>query len=52
MKLTELKGVGEKTLQKLAKLGINDERSLLDFLPKSYWDMTKEGDLATAEHGE
>lgn len=52
MKLTELKGVGEKTLQKLAKLGINDERSLLDFLPKSYWDMTKEGDLSTAEHGE
>lgn len=52
MKLTDLKGVGEKTLQKLAKLGITDERTLLDFLPKSYWDMTKEGDLSCAEHGE
>lgn len=52
MDLLKLKGVGEKTLQKLNKLGITDERSLLDFLPKSYWDMTKEGDLATAEHGE
>lgn len=52
MKLTELKGVGEKTLKKLEMLGITDERTLLDFLPKSYWDMTKEGDLSAAEHGE
>lgn len=52
MDLIKLKGVGAKTLEKLAKLGITDERSLLDFLPKSYWDMTKEGDLSVAEHGE
>ncbi len=52
MDLIKLKGVGAKTLEKLAKLGITDERSLLDFLPKSYWDMTKEGDLSSAEHGE
>lgn len=52
MELIKLKGVGAKTLEKLAALGMHDERSLLDFLPKSYWDMTKEGDLSTAEHGD
>lgn len=52
MDLIKLKGVGQKTLEKLAKLGISDERTLLDFLPKTYWDMTKEGDLSSAEHGE
>ena len=52
MDLIKLKGVGAKTLEKLAALGINDERTLLDFLPKSYWDMTKEGDLSAAEHGD
>lgn len=52
MDLIKLNGVGKKTLENLAMLGITDERSLLDFLPKAYWDMTKEGDLAHAEHGE
>ena len=52
MDLIKLKGVGQKTLEKLAKLGISDEMTLLDFLPKTYWDMTKEGDLSSAEHGE
>lgn len=52
MQLTDFKGVGEKTLEKLNKLGIYDEISLLDFLPKSYWDMTKESSLADASHGD
>lgn len=52
MDLIKLNGVGKKTLENLAMLGITDERSLLDFLPKAYWDMTREGDLAHAEHGE
>ena len=52
MELMKLKGVGAKTLEKLEALGIRDDRTLLDFLPKSYWDMTKEGDLSGAEHGD
>lgn len=52
MDLIKLKGVGARTLEKLEALGIRDERTLLDFLPKSYWDMTKEGDLSSAEHGD
>ncbi len=52
MQLTDLKGVGEKTLAKLNALGIRDGRDLLDFLPTEYWDMTREGDLRVAREGE
>lgn len=52
MRLEELKGVGEKTAAKLRSLGIRDGQDLLDFLPSEYWDMTKEGDLRTAQEGE
>ena len=52
MQLEELKGVGQKTADKLRALGIRDGRDLLDFLPSAYWDMTREGDLRAAEEGE
>lgn len=52
MQLEELKGVGQKTADKLRSLGIRDGRDLLDFLPSAYWDMTREGDLRTAREGE
>ena len=52
MQLKDIKGVGSKTLLKLEKLGIKSIDDLVRFLPKKYWDMTKEADLDQAEHGD
>lgn len=41
MKLEDVKGVGEKTLEKLNSLGIYSLMDLMDNLPKSYLDLTK-----------
>ncbi len=41
MILREVKGVGDKTLEKLNSLGIYDIMDLVDYLPKNYLDFTK-----------
>lgn len=41
MELRNIKGVGDKILQKLNSLGIYSAQDLLDYLPKKYLDMTK-----------
>lgn len=41
MELIDIKGVGEKILVKLNKLNINSVDDLVNFLPKSYIDMSK-----------
>ena len=41
MQLTKLKGIGEKTAEKLAILGINQVIDLLFHLPLRYQDKTK-----------
>ena len=52
MQLKNIKGVGDKTLFKLEKLGIKSIDDLVRFMPKFYWDMTKEGDLLECDHGD
>ncbi|MDE6274955.1 MAG: DEAD/DEAH box helicase, partial [Clostridia bacterium] len=52
MELTDVKGVGAKTAEKLNKLGIFTPRDALYFYPKFYWDMTKETDLESIESGD
>ncbi len=41
MELSQIKGVGAKTLSKLNDLGIFSVQDMVDFLPKSYCDMTR-----------
>ena len=50
--LTQLKGVGPKTVEKLQALGIESPRDLVEFAPKFYFDMTTEADLASARDGD
>ncbi|MDE6211314.1 MAG: ATP-dependent DNA helicase RecG [Clostridia bacterium] len=52
MELTDVKGVGAKTAEKLNKLGICSPRDAIYFYPKFYWDMTKETDLESIESGD
>lgn len=52
MQLKNIKGVGDKTLLKLEKLGIKSIDDLVRFLPKFYFDMTKEADLNNVDHGD
>lgn len=52
MQLKDIKGVGGKTLLKLEKLGINSIDDLVRFMPKFYFDMTKEADLDEVEQGD
>ena len=52
MNLTEVKGIGEKTVPKLNKLGIYSTRDLIDFLPRRYWDMTRFSDLENTHLGD
>ncbi|MDE6471622.1 MAG: ATP-dependent DNA helicase RecG [Clostridia bacterium] len=52
MELTDVKGVGAKTAEKLNKLGIFTPRDAIYFYPKFYWDMTKETDLNSIESGD
>lgn len=46
MELREIKGVGDKIIENLNKLGIFSINGLMDFTPKCYWDMTR---LASTE---
>ena len=52
MQLIDIKGVGDKTLLKLHKLGINTIDELVRFMPKFYFDMTHESDLNTCAQGD
>ncbi len=52
MQLKNIKGVGDKTLFKLKKIGIENIDDLVRFMPKFYWDMTKESDLRECDHGD
>ncbi len=52
MQLKNIKGVGDKTLFKLKKLGIETIDDLVRFMPKFYWDMTKESVLKECDHGD
>lgn len=52
MQLTDIKGVGAKTVEKLNKLGIFTPKDAIYFYPKFYWDMTKETDLEKIESGD
>ncbi len=52
MNLTDIKGIGEKTVPKLNKLGIYSTRDLIDFLPSKYWDMTHFSDLDNTQPGD
>lgn len=52
MQLSQLKGVGDATLAKLNKLGINTLSDLIEFFPSSYLDMTKVIDINEAVEGE
>ena len=52
MQLKNIKGVGDKTLFKLKKLEIENVDDLVRFMPKFYWDMTKESDLKNCDHGD
>ena len=40
MELLNIKGIGDKTLEKLNSLGIYSVMDILNFLPKSYLDFT------------
>ena len=52
MQLTDIKGVGVKTVEKLNKLGIYTPKDAIYFYPKFYWDMTKETELDSIESGD
>jgi len=41
MELTDIKGVGAKTLEKLGELGVLSAQDLIDYLPSHYIDFTK-----------
>ena len=49
--LTSVKGVGEVVEKKLRSLGMTDVRSLLDFLPRQYVDMTTSVPLSDVSDG-
>lgn len=49
--LTDIKGVGEKTLQVLHKLNIFNEKDLINNLPKSYIDLSNVSPLECAVDG-
>mgnify|MGYP006198968191 CR=1 FL=1 len=49
--LLELKGVGEKSLLKLKKIGIKTVEDLLFHLPIRYQDKTKITNISNAEEG-
>lgn len=52
MELSEIKGVGEKTVGKLNKLGIYTVTDLCKFLPNNYLDMSKISDIDEIIEGE
>ncbi len=52
MELINVNGVGEKMLAKLNELKINTVYDLIDFMPISYIDMTKELDFSEVVVGE
>ncbi len=52
MNLIDIKGIGEKTVPKLNKLGIYSTKDLIDFLPSKYWDMTNFSDLENTRMGD
>ena len=52
MQLTELKGIGKKTAEKLTLLGINQVNDLLFHLPLRYQDKTKITNIIDMKFGE
>ncbi len=52
MQLTSLKGIGKKTAEKLASLGIEQVIDLLFHLPLRYQDKTKITDIADLSYGQ
>jgi len=51
MPLTAIKGVGEVRSKAFAKLGITTVEELLRFLPRDFYDFSKETPVASLEHG-
>ena len=52
MELLNIKGIGDKTLEKLNSLGIYSVMDILNFLPKSYLDFTNVSKLEDIAEGE
>ena len=52
MQLTDLKGVGEKTAKKLNELGIFSVYDVVQYFPKTYFDMTKTTCIEDLQVGE
>lgn len=52
MKLTEIKGIGEKRAALFAKLGVTSSAELLRYFPRGYEDRTKTVTLSDAPMGE
>lgn len=52
MQLINIKGVGQVTLSKLKKLGINSCLDVLNFMPKKYLDMSSESELENCMQGD
>ncbi len=51
MELTDIKGVGAKTLEKLGELGVLSAQDLIDYLPSHYIDFTKYDGVTDIEEG-
>ncbi|MGN0797298.1 MAG: ATP-dependent DNA helicase RecG [Christensenellales bacterium] len=51
MELSQIKGVGAKTLSKLNDLGIFSVQDMVEFFPKSYCDMTRSTPIYALEAG-
>ena len=51
-KLSNVKGIGPKTEQKLAELGIKSVADLVEFIPKAYKDRGVMRDISQASNGE
>lgn len=49
--LLDIRGIGEKTKERLGLLGITDIKKLLEFMPVSYIDMSKFSDIADMSEG-
>lgn len=52
MQLKEVKGVGKVAIEKLKKLGINDVKDLVGYLPGNYVDLSSPVALRDAEDGQ
>ncbi|MDE6565549.1 MAG: hypothetical protein K2L47_00610, partial [Clostridia bacterium] len=52
MELKEIKGIGDKTLEKLNSLGLYSAMDILNFLPKKYLDFTNVSKIEDIIEGE